>query len=348
MDRAPWIAGGLMRILVTGTAGFIGFHLTRRLLHEGHEVVGIDGMTPYYDVALKQARHAQLRGRHRCLLHEVMLEDVAALGRIFAAGRFDAVIHLAAQAGVRYSLENPRAYVGANLVGTCNLLELCREHRPNHLLLASTSSVYGANRKTPFAETDPTDHPLSLYAATKKSCEVMAHAYAHLWSIPTTAFRFFTVYGPWGRPDMALFRFTAAIIAGKPIDVYNRGDMARDFTYVDDLVESVVRLLPLIPRTPLAQSDTDDLSLSPAAPYRVINIGAGRPVNLLAFIQEIERAVGKSAIRNFMDIQPGDVPSTFADASLLQRLTNYKPATPISVGVPAFVAWYREYYGLRD
>jgi UDP-glucuronate 4-epimerase len=336
-----------MRILVTGTAGFIGFHVARRLLDDGHEVVGVDGMTPYYDVALKQARHAQLRGRNKCGLHEIMLEDVDALTRVFATGPFDAVIHLAAQAGVRYSLENPRAYVSANLVGTFNVLELCREHRPGHLLLASTSSVYGANKKLPFVETDDTDHPLTLYAATKKSAELMAHAYAHLWSIPTTAFRFFTVYGPWGRPDMALFKFTAGIIEGKPIDVYNRGRMERDFTYIDDLVEAVVRLLPLVPRAPMTQTDTDDASLSPAAPYRVVNIGAGRPVNLLAFIVAIERAVGKSAIRNDTDMQPGDVPNTFADAALLHRLTNYKPATPISIGVPAFVKWYREYYGVR-
>jgi UDP-glucuronate 4-epimerase len=336
-----------MRILVTGTAGFIGFHLARRLLDDGHEIVGIDGMTPYYDVALKQARHAQLRGRNKCRLHEVMLEDLDALAGIFAAEPFDAVIHLAAQAGVRYSLENPRAYVSANLIGTFNVLELCREHRPGHLLLASTSSVYGANQKMPFVETDPADHPLTLYAATKKSAELMAHAYAHLWSIPTTVFRFFTVYGPWGRPDMALFKFTAGIIEGRPIDVYNRGNMQRDFTYIDDLVEAIVRLLPLIPRTPISQADTDDFSLSPAAPYRVVNIGAGRPVNLLAFIEEIERAVGKPAIRNEMDMQPGDVPSTFASAALLQRLTKYKPGTPLSVGVPAFVAWYRDYYGLR-
>jgi UDP-glucuronate 4-epimerase len=336
-----------MRVLVTGTAGFIGFHLARRLLDEGHEIVGIDGMTPYYDVALKQARHAQLRGRNKCRLHEIMLEDVEALTRVFATDPFDVVIHLAAQAGVRYSLENPRAYISSNLVGSFNVLELCRAHRPNHLLLASTSSVYGANTKMPFVETDRADHPLTLYAATKKSTEVIAHAYSHLWSIPTTAFRFFTVYGPWGRPDMALFKFTAGIIEGKPIDVYNRGNMERDFTYIDDLVEAMVRLLPTVPRAPVSDRDTDDASLSPAAPYRVVNIGAGRPVNLLAFIEEIERAIGKPAIRNYMAIQPGDVPSTFADASLLHRLTGYKPATPLSVGVPAFVAWYRDHYGVR-
>jgi UDP-glucuronate 4-epimerase len=336
-----------MRILVTGTAGFIGFHVARRLLDGGHEIVGLDGMTPYYDVTLKQARHAQLRVRSACRLHELMLEDTDALSRIFLDGPFDAVIHLAAQAGVRYSLENPRAYIDANLVGTFNLLELCRAHRPRHLLLASTSSVYGLNPKMPFVETDRTDHPLTLYAATKKSTEVIAHAYSHLWSIPTTVFRFFTIYGPWGRPDMAFFKFTAAIVEGRPIDVYNRGNMQRDFTYVDDLAEAVVRLLPTVPRAPVSGADTDDPSLSPAAPYRVVNIGAGRPVNLLAFIEEIAKAVGRPAIRNDMDMQRGDVPSTFADSGLLQRLTGYKPATPVSVGVPAFVAWYRDYYGVR-
>jgi UDP-glucuronate 4-epimerase len=335
-----------MRILVTGTAGFIGFHLAKRLLDDGHEIVGVDGMTPYYDVTLKQKRHTLLRGRNNCALHEIMLEDVDTLTKIFAAGPFDAVIHLAAQAGVRYSLENPRAYVSANLVGTFNVLELCRAHRPGHLLLASTSSVYGANTKMPFVETDRADHPLTLYSATKKATEVMAHAYAHLWSIPTTAFRFFTVYGPWGRPDMALFKFTAGIIAGSPIDVYNRGNMDRDFTYIDDLVEAIVRLLAVPPRAPV--SDTDDGSLSPAAPYRVVNIGAGRPVKLMAFIEEIERAVGKQAIRNYLDMQPGDIASTFADTTLLHRLTGYRPSTPVSVGVPAFVKWYREHYGTKN
>jgi UDP-glucuronate 4-epimerase len=285
-----------MRILVTGTAGFIGFHVAKRLLDDGHEIVGVDGMTPYYDVTLKQKRHALLRGRNKCALHEFMLEDVDALTKVFAAAPFDAVIHLAAQAGVRYSLENPRAYVSANLIGTFNVLELCRAHRPGHFMLASTSSVYGGNTKMPFVETDRADHPLTLYSATKKATEVMAHAYAHLWSIPTTAFRFFTVYGPWGRPDMALFKFTAGIMAGTPIDVYNRGNMDRDFTYIDDLVEAIVRILALPPRAPV--SDTDDGSLSPAAPYRVVNIGAGSPVKLLAFIEEIERAAAsrRSAI----------------------------------------------------
>jgi UDP-glucuronate 4-epimerase len=336
-----------MRLLVTGSAGFIGFHVAKRLLDDGHEIVGIDGMTPYYDVELKRRRHGLLHGRNRCRLHEFMLEDFEALGRVFEGGPFDAVIHLAAQAGVRYSLENPRSYINANVVGTFNVLELCRAHKPGHVLLASTSSVYGANARMPFSENDRTDHPLALYAATKKAAEVMAHSYAHLWGIPVTAFRFFTVYGPWGRPDMALFKFTSAIVQGKPIDVYNHGNLERDFTFIDDLVEAIVRLLPIVPHAPVAPEGTDGDSLSPVAPFRVVNIGGGSPVKLLAFIDEIERALGKPSIRNYMDMQPGDVARTFADASLLYRLTKFKPSTPVSVGVPAFVAWYRDYYGVR-
>lgn len=335
-----------MRILVTGSAGFIGFHVAKRLLDDGHEVVGIDGMTPYYDVTLKQRRHSMLRGRNKCQLHEIMLEDFEALSRIFETGPFDAVIHLAAQAGVRYSLENPRAYISANVVGTFNVIELCRSHRPGHFLLASTSSVYGANTETPFVETHRTDHPMTLYAATKKSTEVMAHCYAHLWSIPVTTFRFFSVYGPWGRPDMALFKFTAGIIDETPIDIYNHGHMERDFTYVDDLVEAIVRLLHVVPRAPVSPTDTDDDSLSPAAPFRVVNIGGGHPVKLLTFLESIERAIGKSAVRHYMDMQPGDVVATCADSSLLQRLTEYRPSTPVSVGVTAFVDWYRDYYAV--
>jgi UDP-glucuronate 4-epimerase len=274
-----------------------------------------------------------------------MLEEFDTLRQLVAERPFDVIVHLAAQAGVRYSLENPRAYIGANVVGTFNLLELCRAYPVQHLLVASTSSVYGANARMPFRESDTTDHPLTLYAATKKATEVMAHAYAHLWSIPTTAFRFFSVYGPWGRPDMALFKFTDGILKGQPIDVYNHGRMQRDFTYIDDLVEAVVRLVPVVPQVPVDAARTDDDSLSPAAAFRVVNIGGGAPVPLLDFIEEIERATGKKAIRNYMDMQPGDVARTFADAALLARLTGYTPATPISVGVPAFVAWFRQYYG---
>jgi UDP-glucuronate 4-epimerase len=328
-----------MRVLVTGAAGFIGYHLSRRLLVEGHEVDGYDGMTPYYDVRLKEARWAEL-GRFPGFRGQIaLLEDAAALVA-FAEPRPDIVVHLAAQAGVRYSLENPRAYVDANLVGTFNVLELSRGVR--HLLLASTSSVYGANAAMPFRETDRTDHPLTLYAATKKAGEDMAHAYAHLWKTPTTAFRFFTVYGPWGRPDMALFKFVAATLRGEPIDVYGEGRMQRDFTYVDDLVEAVWRLidLPPVEGAPVGPLD----SLSPAAPYRVVNIGAGRPVGLMAFIDAVERALGQPTERRLLPMQKGDVPATSAAPGLLQALTGYVPATDVETGVRAFIAWYRAAY----
>lgn len=333
-----------MRFLITGTAGFVGFHLAKRLLDDGHDVVGVDGMTPYYDVELKRHRHKLLRGRNKFQAHEFMLEDAAALAALFGAQPFDVVVHLAAQAAVRYSLENPRAYIDANIIGTFNVLEMCRAHPVKHLLIASTSSVYGANSKTPFAETDRTDHPLTLYAATKKATELMAHSYAHLWSIPTTAFRFFSVYGPWGRPDMALFKFTDGILKGTPIDIYNHGKMERDFTYIDDLVEAIVRLIAVIPAAATDVALTDDDSLSPAAPFRVVNIGGGAPVELLTFIEEIEKSAGKKAVRNYMGMQPGDVVRTIASADLLERLTGFKPNTPVSIGVANFVAWFRAYY----
>ena len=329
-----------MRVLVTGAAGFIGFHLSRRLLAEGCEVDGYDGMTPYYDVRLKEARWAEL-GRFPGFRGQVaMLEDAAALNA-FAEPRPDVVVHLAAQAGVRYSLENPRAYVDANLVGTFNVLEMARGVR--HLLLASTSSVYGANAAMPFRETDRTDHPLTLYAATKKAGEDMAHAYAHLWKTPTTAFRFFTVYGPWGRPDMALFKFVAATLRGEPIEVYGEGRMSRDFTYVDDLVEAVRRLIgvPPVEGAPVGPLD----SLSPAAPYRVVNIGGGRPVGLMAFIDAVERALGRKIERRLLPMQKGDVPATSAAPDLLRTLTGYVPETNVETGVRAFVEWYRGAYG---
>jgi UDP-glucuronate 4-epimerase len=328
-----------MRVLVTGAAGFIGFHLSRRLLAEGHEVDGYDGMTPYYDVRLKEARWAELGRFPRFRGQVAMLEDADALAA-FAEPRPDIVVHLAAQAGVRYSLENPRAYVDANLVGTFNVLELARG--VGHLLLASTSSVYGANAATPFRETDRTDHPLTLYAATKKAGEDMAHAYAHLWKTPTTAFRFFTVYGPWGRPDMALFKFVAAGLKSEPIDVYGEGRMSRDFTYIDDLVEAVRRLIGLPPTegAPVGPQD----SLSPAAPYRVVNIGGGRPVGLLAFIDAVERALGREIERRLLPMQKGDVPVTWASPDLLRALTDYVPETDVETGVRAFVAWYRAAY----
>ena len=271
-----------MRFLVTGTAGFIGFHVAKRLIEAGHYVVGIDGMTPYYDVALKRRRHAILLQSAHFSAQELMLEDAEHLAKIYVEFRPDIVIHLAAQAGVRYSLENPGAYISANIVGTFNILELARNHPPRHLLLASTSSVYGANTKMPFEERDRTDHPLTLYAATKKATESMGHAYAHLWTIPTTVFRFFSVYGPWGRPDMALFKFTKAILEGEPIDVYNHGEMDRDFTYVDDIATAITLLVDAVPGPPTSAHDSDDdLGLSPAAPFRVVNIGNGNPVRTL-------------------------------------------------------------------
>jgi UDP-glucuronate 4-epimerase len=322
-----------MRYFVTGTAGFIGFHLADRLLREGHEVTGYDGMTSYYDVQLKQRRHAILREHARFTAHEAMLEDDEALGRAIEAAAPQVIVHLAAQAGVRYSLENPRAYIGANLVGTFNVLEHAKRARVGHLLLASTSSVYGGNEKLPFSEEDRADHPLTLYAATKKATEGMGHSYAHLWRMPTTAFRFFTVYGPWGRPDMALFKFTEAALKGRAIDVYNHGKMERDFTYIDDLVEAIVRLAE---RPPAADGD--------GAPFRVFNIGNSQPVNLMAFIEAIEDALGRKIERNFLPMQPGDVPRTWADTSALQALTGFAPSTPVRDGVAKFVAWYRDYY----
>jgi UDP-glucuronate 4-epimerase len=334
-----------MRFLITGTAGFIGFHLAKRLLAEGHEVQGVDGMTPYYDVELKKKRHALLAQSNRFTAHLLMLQDEARLASVYRAAKPDIVVHLAAQAGVRYSLENPRAYVDSNLVGTFNLLELMRREPPKHFLFGSTSSVYGANDKMPFVETDRTDFPITLYAATKKSGELMAHSYAHLFNIPTTAIRFFTVYGPWGRPDMALFKFVDAILHDRPIEVYGEGEMSRDFTYIDDLVEAIVRLVSVVPSRENA-SETDDLdSRSPAAPFRVVNIGRGRPVPLLEFIAAIEAKLGKTAKRELLPMQPGDVTDTFASADLLQRLTGYRPATPVEEGVGAFVDWYRGYFG---
>jgi len=329
----------LTRFLITGTAGFIGFHLARRLLAEGHFVSGVDGFTPYYDVALKRARHALLEPFPHFRAHETMLEDGAALSAVASEAAPEVIVHLAAQAGVRYSLENPRAYADANLTGAFNMLEVVREARPRHFLFASTSSVYGANAAMPFRETDRTDHPLTLYAATKKAGEDMAHAYAHLHKIPTTAFRFFTVYGPWGRPDMALFKFVEAALAGEAIDVYGEGQMKRDFTFIDDLVEAVVRLIDRPPRegAPIGARD----SLSPAAPYRVVNIGGGRPAGLLDFIAAIETSVGVKLRRRMLPMQKGDVAATWAAPDLLDALTDYTPATDIQTGVAAFVAWRR-------
>ncbi len=338
-----------MRFLVTGTAGFIGFHLAKRLLDEGHQVTGVDGFTPYYDVQLKENRHAQLTSRNGFDGHRLMLDDTQRLEEIWSSRPFDYVVHLAAQAGVRYSIENPRSYIDANIIGTFNVLELARRHPVRHLMLASTSSAYGANIDMPFHETDRATTPLSLYAATKLATEHIAHSYSHLWGLPVTAFRFFTVYGPWGRPDMALFKFTRGILQNEPIDVYNHGNMERDFTYIDDLVEAIVRLVEVPPALPAERTGRPptpaDALLSPAAPFRVVNVGGGRPTSLIDFIEEIERAVGKTSRRNLMEMQPGDVMRTYASADALQELIGYRPATPVAVGVKAFVAWYREYYG---
>ncbi|GGE48742.1 NAD-dependent epimerase [Agaricicola taiwanensis] len=330
-----------MRFLITGTAGFIGFHLAQRLLRDGHTVIGFDGMTPYYDVQLKHDRHAILSNFPRFKAHEAMLEDMPALERAADEARPDAIIHLAAQAGVRYSIENPRAYVDSNLVGSFNVLEIARMLKPKHLLLASTSSAYGANEKMPFEENDKADHPITLYAATKKAMETMAHSYAHLWQLPTTCFRFFTVYGPWGRPDMALFKFVDAIKNNRPIDIYGNGNMRRDFTYVDDLVEAIVRLVDCTPQPAQPVSDQD--TVSPVAPWRLVNIAGGTPIGLMPFIETIERAMGREAIRNMLPMQKGDVPATFADHRLLEALTGYRPTTSVEEGVTAFVKWYLEY-----
>lgn len=332
-----------MRYLITGTAGFIGFHVAKRLLEQGHEVAGIDGMTPYYDVNLKKDRHANLERFGSFQAHCCMLEDWAGLTRVARPFRPDAVIHLAAQAGVRYSLENPRAYIQTNIVGSFNIMELCREVKPRHLLIASTSSVYGMSNSSPLREASSSDHPLTIYAATKKSVETLAHSNAHLWELPTTILRFFSVYGPWGRPDMALFKFVHNILAGQPIDIYNCGQMQRDFTYIDDVVEAVVRLADCIPNKSEGE-DTTASGGSKVAPYRVVNVGSAHPVGLLDLVEEIERALGTQAKRNYMDMQPGDVVRTEAAAELLEGLIGFRPSTPMSKGVREFVAWYRSYY----
>ncbi|GAB5449035.1 NAD-dependent epimerase/dehydratase family protein [Gymnodinialimonas sp.] len=328
--------------LVTGSAGFIGYHLCARLLADGWKVVGLDAMTDYYEVALKDSRLAMLTANEAFTPVQARVETPGVLHDLFDQHRPEAVIHLAAQAGVRYSIDNPESYVEANLIGTFRLLEAMRAFPPKHSLLASTSSAYGANTEMPYAETMQADHQMSFYAATKKSNEVMAHSYAHLYDLPTTMFRFFTVYGPWGRPDMALFKFTKAILEDQPIDVYNNGDMARDFTYVTDLVDGIIRLIEAVPGTDGVEGD----SLSPVAPHRIVNIGNSNSVQLLDYIEAIEAATGRRAEKNMMPMQPGDVPATWADASLLQHLTQYKPRTQVTEGVANFVAWYRDYYNV--
>jgi UDP-glucuronate 4-epimerase len=331
--------------LVTGAAGFIGYHLCARLLREGWQIVGIDALTDYYDVTLKERRQSMLLQSPGYRAVTERIETPGAMHDLMARHRPDALIHLAAQAGVRYSIEAPESYVEANLVGTFRVLEAMRAFPPRHSLLASTSSVYGASTEMPYSETMKTDTQMSFYAATKKANEAMAHSYAHLYGLPTTMFRFFTVYGPWGRPDMALFRFTRAILSGEPIDVYNHGEMSRDFTYVDDLVDGIVRLIDVAPAHP-ASSDSIVAgdSLSPVAPFRIVNIGNSEPVSLKDFIQAVEAATGKHAKKNYMDMQPGDVPATWADTSLLTELTGYCPQTSVAEGVDRFVTWYRDYY----
>ncbi|SDN37688.1 UDP-glucuronate 4-epimerase [Lutimaribacter pacificus] len=336
----------MRKAFITGTAGFIGYHLAQLLLDEGWQVAGFDGMTDYYDVALKRRRHAMLLQSPNFTTTEAMLEDTDALDAAVDAFEPDVIVHLAAQAGVRYSLDAPRAYLDANVLGTFNVMEAARRHDVDHLLMASTSSVYGANTEMPYAETDKADSQLTIYAATKKATEAMGHAYAHLWALPTTMFRFFTVYGPWGRPDMALFKFVDAILNGRPIDIYNHGEMYRDFTYVADLVRGIRLLIDAVPQRPTdpAHIKAGD-SLSPVAPYRIVNIGNSEKVKLLDFVDAIEKALGRPAQRNMMEMQKGDVPATWADATLLQSLTGYRPETDIRDGIARFVAWYRDYYG---
>lgn len=332
-------------VLVTGSAGFIGYHLCKRLLADGFRVVGYDAMTDYYDVELKRRRNQMLLQNANFSEHHARLEDLEKLTNVFETHKPDIIVNLAAQAGVRYSIEAPRSYVDANLIGAFNILECARNFGCEHLLMASTSSVYGANEKMPYTETDKTDTPMSFYAATKKAGELMAHSYAHLYNTPITMFRFFTVYGSWGRPDMAHFKFTRAILADTEIDVYNHGDMMRDFTYVDDLVNAIRLLIECPPKRPEAGQEIPKYdSLSPVAPHRVVNIGNSEPVKLMDFIDAIEQAIGKKAKKNFLDMQQGDVPATWADALLLTKLTGYKPETDVREGVREFVSWYRDYY----
>ncbi len=333
------------KVLITGTAGFIGFHLARLLLAEGFRVKGYDGMTDYYDVALKRRRHQMLLQNPNFAATEGMLEDEVSFNESADEFNPDIIVHLAAQAGVRYSLENPRAYIDSNVVGTFNVMEAAKRLEVEHLLMASTSSVYGANDEMPFKETEKADTQLTIYAATKKANESMAHAYAHLWNLPTTMFRFFTVYGPWGRPDLALYKFVDAILDDRPIDVYNHGEMYRDFTYIDDLVRGIRLLIDVVPeRVSSKEEIREGDSLSPVAPFRIVNIGNSDKVRLLDFVEAIEDCLSKKAIRNFMPMQPGDVPATWADTTLLQTLTGYRPHTNVRDGIARFVDWYSDYY----
>ncbi|MBL0389246.1 NAD-dependent epimerase [Tumebacillus sp. ITR2] len=336
----------MKKVLVTGAAGFIGFHVSQRLLEAGVTVVGLDEVNDYYDPTLKEARLAQLTPHENFTHCKISLQDTAAMDAMFAEHEFHTVIHLAAQAGVRYSLTNPRAYIDSNIVGFLNILEGCRHGGVKHLLYASSSSVYGANTDMPFSVHRGVNHPLSLYAASKKSNEMMAHTYSHLFGLPTTGLRFFTVYGPWGRPDMALFLFTKAILEGKPIQLFNNGDMQRDFTYVDDIVEGIVRLAekPAVP-DPTWDGNNPDPGTS-YAPYRLYNIGSHNPVKLGEYVSTLEDALGIKAIKEYLPMQPGDVPATFADVDDLWRDVDFKPSTSLKTGIGNFVAWYRNYYGV--
>lgn len=335
-----------MKILVTGAAGFIGMHTSERLLARGDQVVGLDNLNDYYDPRLKESRLARLTPNPAFRFVKMDVADRAGMEALFAAEQFDRVIHLAAQAGVRYSLQNPHAYIDSNIVGFTNILEGCRHSKVQHLVYASSSSVYGGNTRMPFSEHDSVDHPVSLYAATKKANELMAHTYSHLYGLPTTGLRFFTVYGPWGRPDMALFLFTKAILEGRAIDVFNHGRMKRDFTYIDDIVEGVLRTLDHVAEPDAAfDSDRPDPGRS-KAPYRVFNIGNNNPVELMGFVEAIETTLGRKAEKNFLPLQDGDVPATYANTDELNAWTGFVPATSVSDGVARFVAWYRQYYGV--
>ena len=334
-----------MKILVTGAAGFIGYHTAAKLLARGDEVLGFDNLNAYYDVRLKEARLEQLRHHQRFRFLHGELADSKTMAEMFRAEKFDFVIHLAAQAGVRYSLKNPHAYIDSNLVGFINVLEGVRHNGVKHLVYASSSSVYGANTAMPFSVHQNVDHPVSLYAATKKANELMAHSYSHLYHIPTTGLRFFTVYGPWGRPDMALFLFTRAILTGQPIDVFNHGKMRRDFTYIDDIVEGVVRVTDRIPEPNPDWSGDDPDPATSKAPYRIYNIGNNQPVELLDMIGILEKHLGRKAEKRLFPMQPGDVPETYADVDALREATGFTPSTPLDVGIKRFVGWYKEYYG---
>ena len=338
-----------MKFLVTGAAGFIGFHVATKLCQMGHQVVGLDNLNDYYDVSLKQVRLATLADSAQCLqgsfrFVKLDLADRDGVANLFATEQFNRVIHLAAQAGVRYSIDNPLAYADSNLIGHLTILEGCRHHKVEHLVYASSSSVYGLNNKTPFSTSDSIDHPISLYAATKKSNELMSHTYSHLYHLPTTGLRFFTVYGPWGRPDMALFKFTKAIVAGEAIDVYNHGDMRRDFTYIDDIVEGVIRVQDIVPVVDTSWLVETGSPAQSSAPYRIFNIGNGNPVKLMDFIDSLESSLGMSARKNMMPMQAGDVYQTYAEVEDLFTVTGYKPQVSIAQGVERFVQWYRQFY----